>query len=640
MSCSSIVGLLDSAYFTGSSHFHIINSQPLPRPILFPDSLLVQYNPLDSGTDSAVLHLRYDLGSGPKDTTIAVVGTNHNAPPKLTLSTLSQTIVDAICNGKDTSVGVGIIGCGGAGGILDSLWMSGSSTIGIASSRRFPQTLGPNDSVLLRYNPDPSGNDTSYLHIRYDAGTGLKDTMIRVIGILDSSLRTASLVMASSPSVVEAACTPITIPLPLDLEGCISVGQLDSVWLTGSRAVTIQDVRHLPRVLDPYDSIELQYLPGATAPDTTILHLRYNIGDGTKDTTLTVIGRIQNPIPPRVLTLPASPQSILTTTCGAQDSTIPIGITGCPLGSGTIDSVWLTGSNTIAVNDSRSTPRTLEESDSLRLEYNPNGAEADTSELHIQYDLGSGPIDTAIQVIGTVASPLVSAPASLHRESASAYYGGIDSLTLQLDLATSANLDSLWNTVTDISGTVAFDPSVVSIVNYLPPKPWTEISFTVHASWFDFEIRNKTGKGQQPFDLGTALFRPRSTAVGASWITLSQLLLTIGKENYALCVTENEDNHWAVKTLGEPVDAVADEPVSKDITIYPNPAMDEIMIGNPNGSEVAIEMYDAIGRKLLSTKVASNDVITIDISRFSEGTYFVRSHVGQNTILYKVNKLP
>jgi hypothetical protein len=332
-----------------------------------------------------------------------------------------------------------------------------------------------------------------------------------------------------------------------------------------------------------------------------------------------------------VLALPASPQNILTTTCGAQDSTMTIGIKGCPLGTGTIDSVWLTGSNTIVVNDSRSTPRTLQETDSLQLEYNPNGAGIDTSELHIRYDIGSGPIDTTIEVIGTVASPLVSAPASLHRESASAYYGGVDSLTLQLDLAGGTNMDSLWNTVSDIAGTVAFDPSIVGVVNYLAPAPWKLVSFTVHPSSFDFEIKTTPGKSKNAFDLGTALFRPKTTAVAASWIALTKLLVTIGTRQYALCVTENEDNHWAVKTLGEPVDAVRNEATAKDITIYPNPAENEIMIANPNRSDVTIELYDAIGRSLLTKNIPGTSNGTIDLEGWASGPYFIVARIGGKT---------
>jgi photosystem II stability/assembly factor-like uncharacterized protein len=629
---------LENVSITGSPAFHIVDLRGIPRVLDSLDSVNIVFTPTPPGADTSYLHLQYNLGSGSRDTVITLIGFSKNTSNTLFLAPTTESVLDTVCNVKDTSFRLGGTGCPGV--TLVNAFMTGSSAFSIADLRKTPRSLDSLDSVRIVYAPTPPGLDTTYLHLVYNTGSGDRDTIVTLIGTLSSSVRSVTLETAPSPQIVQATCVPLSIPISLWVTGClISGGRLDSAWLVGSPAIHISDTRGVPRGLGSFDSVQLQYLPGATAPDTAVLHLRYDLGSGTVDTTITVIGTVMNPLPPPAILLPASVESILSKSCGGSDTGLRIGVTGCPLQNGMLDSVWLTGSPTLQISDTRSVPRSLLISDSIGILYSPNGGGSDTSELHIRYDVGAGPQDTVLTVIGSVASPLLAQPAHMRRESASAYYDGLDSLPLQLDISTSVNFDSLWNLVTDIQGTCAFDQNVVGAVQYLPPTPWTLVSFMAHANSFDFEIHNSTGRAQNPLDLGTALFRPKSSEPATSWVTMPQLLLTIGNQTNSLCVIDNEDNHWAVKTLGLTAAVQNSRSQVQDISVYPNPAGDELFVKNDDALPASIAIYDVIGREVTTENVLAGSTGSINIAGLARGSYVLVCHIGDRVTTFRVNKV-
>ncbi len=334
----------------------------------------------------------------------------------------------------------------------------------------------------------------------------------------------------------------------------------------------------------------------------------------------------QSSSPNNALFIP-SPNSIVNQSlCTTQiDTSIPVGIFGCGTLTGTLDSLWLTGSSAFQIADSRTDPRTIGILDSILVNYDGTQG-SDTSILHLQYNIGSGVQDTAIQLIGSAA--FASRSAQLHREAASAYFGQVDSLTLGVDLSSQINIDSLWPFITDIQFTFTWDSSVVSEDDYVPPSGWKLTSLTGNGNSESIEIQNKSSVATQPLNLGTALFLPDSTQLATGWVELPSLVIDIGSQPLSLCVTDNEDNHWSVKTLGV-MSGVTEVPViTQDISVYPNPAEDELFVRNANEFPLSIEMYDAIGREVLSATGASSSTTTLATQSLQNGVYFFRATNG------------
>jgi hypothetical protein len=330
---------------------------------------------------------------------------------------------------------------------------------------------------------------------------------------------------------------------------------------------------------------------------------------------------------------------IVQSQCVAADTFVHLNSCGPVL----LDSAWLDGSFAFAITDANlAAPRPLAALDSIQLSYQSTQG-PDTAYLHLRYDLGLGARDTAIMVIGRLASPFLAEPQRLHREAASAYYGAFDSLPMAIDISSSINLDSLWPYLTDISATYTWDSSIVSNAGYLQPNGWTLTSLASHGNSVDIDIQNNASSPSQPLNLGTALFRPKTTQLAATWVRLPKLDIDVGGQMLSLCVTDNEDSHWAVKALGamsgvaESGSGTGGTPVLQNIFMYPNPAENELSIENSGANVASVTIYDAIGRVVTRASVAAGITKSLDVHSISPGVYFARigcdGSIGAQTIL-------
>lgn len=327
--------------------------------------------------------------------------------------------------------------------------------------------------------------------------------------------------------------------------------------------------------------------------------------------------------------------------CGIPiDTSIPLTILGCGSPTGTLNSVWITGSSSFMIADPRTAPRILTTNDSILVSYEGTQP-TDTATLHIRYNLGSSIRDTTIELKGTVTSPFLTQPTQIHREAASAYFGQIDSLTLGVDISSQINLDSLWPYINDIQATYSWDSSVASYGGYLQPSGWTVTSLSSHGNSVDIDIQNTASSPTQPVILGTALFRPRSTQLATSWVQLPNLVIDIGSQSLPLCVTDNEDNHWAIKTLGilSSVEEPKVLPAGDGISIYPNPAGNALFVQNTNERGTQIVIYDAIGRSVATGNVLPASTATIDISSLASGSYLLVCHFGDCIVIRNISKI-
>lgn len=75
--------------------------------------------------------------------------------------------------------------------------------------------------------------------------------------------------------------------------------------------------------------------------------------------------------------------------------------------------------------------------------------------------------------------------------------------------------------------------------------------------------------------------------------------------------------------------AVEASTISRQNYVYPNPATDQIRISNVDANE--IQIFDIVGKEVFSSTNISYEM-TVDISEFKAGTYFVRT--GKTTTLF------
>ncbi len=332
---------------------------------------------------------------------------------------------------------------------------------------------------------------------------------------------------------------------------------------------------------------------------------------------------------------------VSASSCDPLDTTLAIGIVSCSPITGYLDSLWLTGSSSFQLAVSRAVPRSFEVRDSIGIEYAPGTSLADTAQLHIRYDLGFGTKDTSVTLVGTLDSSRLGSPQSVHREAASAYVGQLDSLPLGVDISSAINLDSLWQYVQDIQATLSFDSSVVSFSAYIPPLGWTTNTLANRGNAVDFGIHKVSGAAMNPLDLGMALFSPNTSQLATTWVELPSFVIEESGHSLSFCVTDNEDSHWAVKTLGAQ-SGVAESAVSTGdgIFVYPNPAESGFFIRNTNMDPAQITVYDAIGRCAATASVGAGSTSSIDIESLPQESYVVVCQIGDRVVTRRIVKAP
>jgi hypothetical protein len=219
------------------------------------------------------------------------------------------------------------------------------------------------------------------------------------------------------------------------------------------------------------------------------------------------------------------------------------------------------------------------------------------------------------------ASPL------LHREDAVAYIGQLDSLTLGVNISSTINIDSLWPSITAIQAVYSWDSSIVRYAGYLAPPGWTLTSLTSNGNTANFAIQKTTAPATDPIVLGTALFTPNTTQPATSWVELPSFVIDVGTQALSLCTTDNEDNHWAVKTLGASSGvAETSQAAQLAISIFPNPSSDELQVSfvNPTSSAISYQVVDVLGTVRVTGEV-SGAALTLDVQTLANGLYYLRA---------------
>ena len=65
--------------------------------------------------------------------------------------------------------------------------------------------------------------------------------------------------------------------------------------------------------------------------------------------------------------------------------------------------------------------------------------------------------------------------------------------------------------------------------------------------------------------------------------------------------------------------------------LYPNPAKDRVTISIPQGIEVSgnFDVYNAIGQKITTKKITTENDLTINTNNYQAGMYFINLTIGE-----------
>lgn len=121
----------------------------------------------------------------------------------------------------------------------------------------------------------------------------------------------------------------------------------------------------------------------------------------------------------------------------------------------------------------------------------------------------------------------------------------------------------------------------------------------------------------------------------------SQIQFTVGE---VVVETFNNSSNYLTQGFHQTnlkIESIEDNDISIDMSLYPNPSIDEItlFISNTN-EEFSIIIYDALGKQIYTTNIIGRIEKRINISKYSSGMYLL--HLTNNTNrtikTYKIQK--
>ncbi|CAN5397009.1 hypothetical protein BH10BAC1_BH10BAC1_19360 [soil metagenome] len=85
---------------------------------------------------------------------------------------------------------------------------------------------------------------------------------------------------------------------------------------------------------------------------------------------------------------------------------------------------------------------------------------------------------------------------------------------------------------------------------------------------------------------------------------------------------------------------ITEENLANSISVYPNPAVDNLTIETSNNEKVtSVKVYDVLGKILVDTKVEGTEKLELNVTSLEKGMYYVEITTATGTAVKKFNKL-
>tara|TARA_R110002124_G_scaffold120895_7_gene279135 strand:+ start:46082 stop:48019 length:1938 start_codon:yes stop_codon:yes gene_type:complete len=188
-------------------------------------------------------------------------------------------------------------------------------------------------------------------------------------------------------------------------------------------------------------------------------------------------------------------------------------------------------------------------------------------------------------------------------------------------------------TITDPSGNTATCNAVITVIDDLPPVVTCPADQTVE---YDTGLSYYT----LPNYIANSQAAATDNCISPAAITqsplpgtqLTQGVYTVSFES--IDIYDNIGSCTFVLTVNEVLSVIENE-LNSDISIFPNPASEKFVINSNSVPLEAVSVYDILGKKLFNTSEVNSETITVDISGYNKGIYFV---LVNNSLVKKIIK--
>jgi photosystem II stability/assembly factor-like uncharacterized protein len=317
---------------------------------------------------------------------------------------------------------------------------------------------------------------------------------------------------------------------------------------------------------------------------------------------------------------------------GCDTATNTFVIAGTTCSPATLDSFWLEGPTSFVLRSNPAAPRLLGSGDTFTFSYAKSIPSKDTAHFFLRFHSPTAATtDTEITIVGM--SVIGGKPWTTHETRLTSYPDSTIIFPLAIEPPVGFNLDSLWPSITEITFGVSVDSSL-TFVSYNTPKGWTTQWYTnILSAHVAFNIRKISATASDPIDLGFVRMRVVAKEPVLSRLTPDSLRVQVGNLALSPCIMAPEDHEWSVQVVEK---SGVESSGNREISIFPNPAMNDVAIENPTGYFCNVKVVNALGMEMASIELAPTSRSQLNLSKIPSGTYEFILSTPQRTISRRV----
>jgi len=103
----------------------------------------------------------------------------------------------------------------------------------------------------------------------------------------------------------------------------------------------------------------------------------------------------------------------------------------------------------------------------------------------------------------------------------------------------------------------------------------------------------------------------------------------------------NFDTFFAANSLSQKacLSGITEETLANNISVFPNPAIDRLVIETSNNEKVnAVKVFDVLGKLLVDNKVEGTERLELNVTDLEKGIYYMEITTGNGKAVKKFNK--
>lgn len=141
---------------------------------------------------------------------------------------------------------------------------------------------------------------------------------------------------------------------------------------------------------------------------------------------------------------------------------------------------------------------------------------------------------------------------------------------------------------------------------------------------------------------GNAVVSAYGISAFPTYILIAPSHAIVEQDMWPISSAANFDSYFSSHSLTHKscLSGITEENLENSISVFPNPAVDNLIIETSNNEKVtAVKVYDVLGKLLVNNNVNETERLELNVSGLEKGIYYVEITTGTGVAVKKFNKM-